>query len=362
MFGIKVGFGPFDGLRLEKSADGVYSIIDKLPKCTLAQAVSKPAWWLESGETILICLTSTSDAFRFDVGLDPEVRCDATANQLGDARCGCGPSQLLCMPNEMANDLEQDFNREPVERGLHAYENNLSWFDFLGGNFLITNRALLLWYMHSHSILMEDKITPDAALADLRAVPTNAWVRANFPIGYERAGIVTSPGYLNSYNTIQSRISNLCRILLCRDVDPTLNTDNIARFVNPGLGTALLAHGSKPSCSGRHYAMDNHATTLLAYYLDGSAVIGTSNPSLTQKGHVFGQEGDGPGFLMKSYVERGPGFEGCMAKTAWTLLTGLSWDHSLSDSDRHHFTNLAKQGPQALIQGILKSPLLRASR
>lgn len=359
MMGFYSATGAFDSFFLKKDKkSGVYHLPSR-PRCEAADALAKPAWWLEANQTFLICPTSTSDAFRF--GADREIRCDGSVALDEDARCGCGPYQLSCIPDDIGIEFDPEMNKEPANRGLNVYENDLTWLDFFGGNFLVGHRSLYLWYMHSHGLLIMGQVTPDAALASLRSIPMKDWVRADFPTGFERAGIVTAPGFLSTYNTAQSRIRALSRILTCKDVDPSMNfAGKLTGFVNPDLTTALKDHGKNPRCSGCHLGMDNQMTALFGFYIDGVATW-DAEPQLSQKGHAFGEPGSGPGFLVDRYVNHAPEFHECMAKTAWTSLTALNWDSSLSASDRAAMTLLSKKGPKSLIQGILKSPLLQSS-
>ena len=78
-------------------------------------------------------------------------------------------------------------------------------------------------------------------------------------------------------------------------------------------------------------------------------------------GHVFGQTGEGPAFLMKGYLERGHGFAECMAKTAWTEFSGMPWSH-LDEATRGHFVQIAIDGPKTLLQAVMTSDALSAVR
>jgi hypothetical protein len=98
---------------------------------------------------------------------------------------------------------------------------------------------------------------------------------------------------------------------------------------------------------------------LLGYDIDGRSLRASG---LSQLGHVFGQDDSGPSALIRGYVERGPGFDECMAKRAWASFTGLPWDTALTDADRAAFIALSRQGPRPLIQGILTSPVSRQAK
>ena len=302
-FGLTVGFTPFDSFLLVKNDAGVYRLPNK-PDCTLAEAVSAPAWWLDEGDTILICPTSTSDEvvcpvedpvvaaecalFHVpgDTGDGCSVLCNATANQELDPRCGCGREQLLCMPceptgsasaacepsNARNREVERDFNQESVERGLFAYQENLSWLDYLGGDFFYGPRPLYLFYLLGQGQLYSGELSGAQAITQLRAIPMDRPGRAPWPLGrIPRAGIVTSPGYMNAYNTTRGRARALSQRLLCHDVDERLNIDNFSEYVNPGHSQVDRDHGSDPRCNYCHYGMDNQAGMLFGYEIDGTS-------------------------------------------------------------------------------------------
>ncbi len=389
-FGISAGFTPFDQFLLEKNADGVYRL-PKKPDCTLDEAVLVPAWWLEEGETILICPTSTSDAFVFP-SEDPEVvavcgdhdpkntsdgcsvLCNSVFNLELDPRCGCGPGQLMCMPCELpgtdfcdaeqgrarSRDVEREFNIETIERGVFAYENGLSWFDYLGGDFFYGNRSLYLYYVLAQGHHLTGELSGDDALAQVWAIPMHERVRAPWPAGFARAGVVTSPGFLSTYNTFRGRARVLSQRLLCHDVDETLNVDGYQTFRNPSLSDADRAHGENPSCNFCHYGLDNQASMLFGYDLTATAAY-DHTPIPSQLGHVFGVDDEGPAALVRGYVEGADGFDACMAQRAFASFTGLDWQQALTDADRAELTRVAHDGPRGLIQTILTSPVLRTA-
>ncbi len=381
-FGVYVGYTPFSGFELVLGEEGTYSLagtdyigVPPKPTCTQEEALAQPAWWLEEGETILICPESASDAFTYqpDNPEDPLISCDSGYSQGLDEHCGCGPYQLLCMPCEVRGsvdgecipnagrnrELEEDFNQEPIERGMYVYENNLSWFDYFGGDFFYGGRDLYLYYIQMQGGLMTGEVDPDEVIQDLWAIPVDGAAVAPWPAGAERAGVVTSPGFLDTYNTFRGRARILSLALLCHDVDYTLNVDDYEEFRNPDLTQADVDHGSIPECAVCHYGMDNQASMLFGYDRDArSHYYYDIFPS--QVGHVFGEDAEGPAALVEAYVERGPGFDACMANTAWTSLTGLSWEGDLTEAERTVLTNLAEGGPRPLVEGILTSDRLLA--
>ena len=50
-----------------------------------------------------------------------------------------------------------------------------------------------------------------------------------------------------------------------------------------------------------------------------------------------------------------------MAKRAWESFSGASWE-SLDKTDQEAFTEDARSGPSALLQSVMRSPLMRALR
>jgi hypothetical protein len=376
-FGEAVGFTPLGNFQLRLSDNGTYHLkgspefgLDDKPDCTPEEALRRPAWWLDEGDTILICPESASDGFVFPPpGPDDNpIVCDSAFSQALEPACGCGDHQLLCIPCELEGstectdtagrnrDLEASFNREPIERGVFVYENGLSWMDYLGGDFFYGNRALYLYYLQMQESLMSGEVSAAAAMDQLNNIPMDRPARAPWPAGFERAGLVTSPGFLNTFNTFRGRARVLSQRLLCHDVDETLNVDQYEQFINPSLTDADRAHGAREQCAFCHYGMDNQASMLLGYDIDGRSLRASG---LSQLGHVFGQDDSGPSALIRGYVERGPGFNECMAKRAWASFTGLPWDTALTDADRAAFIALSRQGPRPLIRGILTSPVLR---
>ncbi len=348
-------FTPFYFLTLEKNASGIYRLAEK-PDCGPADAVSAPAWWLPEGETVSICKTSTSDAFSY--AGDPKLNCYDYFDGFLDPKCGCGPHQLMCEPKELRLKLAVDNNNEIQRRGLYVYNNDLSWFDFLGGNFFYGNRSLYHLYLWEQGLMQRGLVPVETVLTALRSIPLVDWVRADFPPGVERAGIVTSSTFLSTYNTFYARPRALSLNLLCHDVDGRLNPDDFKEFVNKSLTVANLDHAKKEKCNTCHFGLDNLASALFGYDAIGDAEL-YLDPFPSQAAHVFGENVSGPGALIKGFIERAAGFHECMAKTAWTSLTGLSWANSLSKADRDVFTGLAQTGPRALTQGIIKSSQLR---
>ena len=83
-----------------QASNGIYYLTAK-GSCTSATAVTAEAWWLDTGQTISICPTSTSSVIKFVDGSDT-IRCGDNASLgIGHASCGCGPRQILCFPQSI---------------------------------------------------------------------------------------------------------------------------------------------------------------------------------------------------------------------------------------------------------------------
>jgi hypothetical protein len=349
------GFTPMWAHDLLTNADGNFYLREK-GDCLPEEVVTSEAWWLPAGEVVSICSSSTSDAFKYPG--PPVLDCSDYMGGLLEPQCGCGPSLLLCIPLEMRDKLQVDNNNEIPARGLHVYENSLSWFDFFGGDYFYGNRPHYLHYVLSQGQMVQGLVSADAILAELRAIPMEEPKVLSFPAGPPRAGVVTATAFLSDYNTFYSRPRQLSLNMLCQDVDARLNTPPTSTYANKELPSITLAHAGKSGCATCHLALDNHASTLMGYEIWGD--INPNVPFPSQAGHAFGETGEGPAFLVRGFVERAEPFAACMAKSAWTSLTGLSWDTALTDTDRQAFTELAAQGPRPLLQGIMRSTALRA--
>ena len=349
IFGVNNQIFLIDGeFILKKNALGIYKLPDK-SNCDLSTAVQDDAWWLAAGEKVLICPTSRSAQITY---ASNSIKCPHLgSNGILNASCGCGPKQILCYPSELEVNLIQEVRTEFAERGLYAYQQNLTWADLFGGSFFYGSRLLYHYYLFSQQILPYSTLPSAGDMNTLLSLPISDRARAPFPAGPERAGVVTSPGFMKQFNNFRSRIRGLTNALLCQDMDPNLNTDNIQTLINPDLSAADKVHGTQVGCSGCHYAMDNMGSTLLNWDDNG---IYQSWLQASQSGHAFGVTGTGPGFLMEKFIERGPGFEACMAKKAWEEFSGESWD-SLNPDTAKQFQSFASSGPGALLRGILNS-------
>lgn len=193
----------------------------------------------------------------------------------------------------------------------------------------------------------------DATLDALVEMPFSEWARYELPEGPERAGVVTAPMFLTRFNNFRSRIRALIENLLCRDVNGACNIDATATFFNADLDDLTLSHADHDDCSYCHYPMDNMGSIW--------EEEGTASLELSTVGHVYGETGEGPAFLVQGIIERAPEFYGCMARRAWETFSGAAWDE-LDKEQRDTFTETAKQGPRDLLQSVMLSPLTHALR
>lgn len=343
-------------LVLTLDPEGFYYIGVK-GRCSLSEAEAVAAWW--SDDTVQACPSATSPS----VGASASgrtVSCAAAANQLSNADCGCGPSMILCLPQSLMGELWRSVRKEFSERGLEAYRSDRSWGELIGGDYVVANRELYWLYLFLGGVTTEPRDPTAAELATLAALPLSGeGVVSAFPAGAERAGVVTSPGFMQQYNSYRSRIYGITTALLCQEVDATLNTAGLDSFYNEDLPELNEApQFSNGDCTPCHYPMENLGSALLGWDSVGRF---DARRQLSQVAHAFGEQGEGPAFLAAAFVERGPKFAQCMATKAWEDLSGVDWDW-LSAADQAAFLTMASEGPRALLRGILTSPLLRQAR
>jgi hypothetical protein len=342
---------------LRKNALGIYKLPDK-PDCGAAESSAVPAWWLEPGQTVKVCNNILSPVVEYGERGKPGYASCTDANRIAEPRCGCGPDLILCAPKESSADMAQDAYVEFAERGLHMYENGRSWLELLASDQFYGTRweyYLLLW----RGWMSPAGGAPvPADVERLRSLPLDRRGLTRYPeSGPERAPVVNGINFMFQYNNFRSRVRILSERLLCQPINPALNTDGIQSFVNPDLKDADRSHGAKAGCSACHHALDNLGSTLLGW--DNQGTFALAPPS--QLGHAFGQTGTGPRFLMRSFVERGPGFRQCMARRAWETFSGLPWAE-LPPTDQRAFEAMAADGPRALLRGVLTSSALRRVR
>ena len=366
-FNDQFGIGPtFDTVPpsfiLQKQSDGSYYLTDK-GVCGTDVVTISDAWWLDEGESVKVCVNTRSDLIYYQYDNKDDVECtDSGASGIGAAECGCGPRMILCYPVDLESTLTNHIRYEFRERGLYAYENDLSWLDLLGGNFFFGSRVLYKHYLDQQAFgrNIEPTLTD---LVDLTNLPLDSFARRDFPTtgSVSRAGLVTSPGFLRQYNNFRSRISILTTRLLCKDVDSTLNTDGIATFVNETLAAndnfLFEEHGNKEGCSGCHYPMDNMGSVLWLWGAGGWYRYYGALGEQDERGHAFGVPGSGPRFLMEEFT-KASGFMECMAKTVWEAFSGGVWD-DLGSVSKAGFVSAANLGPRGLIQYTINSREIR---
>lgn len=339
-----------DPFFLDQTSDGVWYSAAK-GSCTLGQAVNVAAWWTSAeGQTVKVCPSISSTS----IFIQPSGNyfgCMWSSGFLQNG-CGCGPSQLYCYPKSFKNSLVKDLGNEPRDRATAAYQSNLSWSDTVGSSKVFASRPMMVYYLMTQYVAPWQAAPSPQEITKLFSIPLNtkSWVNAPGQ-GAERAGIATTPAFLKRYNNFRSRIRAITDSLLCKDIDPSLNTSGISTLVNPHHTALDQSIASRPQCASCHYAMDNLGATLFGW--DDNAGY-TRWPVYSQQGHAFGQNGTGPKFLMESYVDRAPGFIDCMAKKAWESFAGRSWD-ALSPAEKHTLSQAAAGGPRDLIRTVLTS-------
>ena len=339
---------------------GIHYLADKGP-CDPADAVTiDHAWWLRNAETIRVCpgVLPTNLVYLDDAGIGFCVQ--AGPRGLGHPQCGCGPDLAVCYPPESYQTIESDLRFEFARRALNAYRSEQSWLELLGGDRFYGNALMYKHYMDQQG-LFRLKAPAAADLEQLRQLPLREDASAPWPVTgrVARAGLATMPAFLRQYNNFRTRINILTRRLLCQEVDGSLNTDGIDFFVNSSLEDAEVSHGSKAECSVCHYPMDNMGTTIMNWDTNGYYKYYETAGMQNESGHVFGETGSGPAFLMRGIIERGPGFHSCMAKTVWEDFSGFAWD-SLPATLRTDLTESATAGPAALIRRVLLAEELKA--
>jgi hypothetical protein len=305
--------------------------------------------------------------------LYPNVRCSNTGSQgMAHPDCGCGKEQFLCYP---LNDKGKVINAVGLEfqnRALFAYNQNRPWLDVFGGDLFYGNRWLYHHYLYQQDFTWSSRTPPPAVLASIKAMPLDSMSLVPMPShsysdssanGVERAGVVTAPGFLRRFNNFRSRIRALTERLLCKDVDATLNIDGYDTFNNPnfGPGSPVRAHGEKAACASCHYSLDNFGATIIMW---GDGSDGFFSPwaygQRSQLGHVFGEDGTGPRFLIEQYLAQNE-FRECMAKSLWEDFSGRPFS-TLAADVRATFIAAANDGPKSTIQAILGSAEFRLTR
>ncbi|WP_218110342.1 hypothetical protein [Oligoflexus tunisiensis] len=346
-----------DAYFLEQNSEGIWYSPTK-GDCTSANAVTSSAWWLNAEETLSICANIVST--QLSVTINSTYYGCTWADGFLREGCGCGPEQILCYPKSLRPGLMQDLSQEFKDRAAYVYANELSWKDLLSTPALYGNRPLAQFYLVNQYIVPWQTAPTASEFVRLRQIPMTEKTWFEVPaIGAERSGIVTSPAFMRRFNNPRSRIRALTDALLCHDVDGSLNTSSISTLVNPDTNALGQSIVTRPECATCHYGMDNLASTLFGWNDQG--IYERWPQQLSQAGHAFGLDITGPGALMESYIERGPGFADCMSKRAWEDFSGRPWS-ALSSEEQANFLTAASQSPYALLHEIFQSPALLNAR
>jgi hypothetical protein len=324
---------------LVPNEDGLLESMNGTNRCQIDGAgeegyESVAPWWLDGADTVRIC-----------------------------RNVGCGPAALRCVPRTEGRKVLDAVRGELAARARYAYGANLDWNALWAGEWVYGNRFLAFVYQYEAKPFEPSPVraVPDAAqtsvlVAAMRAVPLQTNVRFTLPSFLPpRAGIVTSPQFLKRHNNFRSRVRGLVQAMACEDVGPTLNTSGIARFVNADLSAFDKQHGVKAGCASCHFGMDNLGSALLGWSDVGHREF-WKMPS--QAAHAFGVDGEGPGFLMRTWVARGPGFQACMAKKAWHSFSGGRSFEALPKETRDALVASASGGLRPLVRAVLMAPEL----
>jgi hypothetical protein len=343
---------------LKQSAQGTYYSEAK-GACDEATALTRSAWWTHSPtETIRICPNIVSQNL-FVMVSGTYYGCSWTDGFLRNG-CGCGPEQILCFPKTTQLSLGDDLAHEFRDRAVYAYLEQLSWKDLLSSSSIYANRPMQVFYLQSQYIVPWQTAPDAASLQKLRTIPMQEKVWAPAPeLGASRSGIATAPAFMKRFNNFRSRVRALSDALLCRDIDGSLNTDGIQSLVNPHVTEFDRGIVTRTPCDSCHYAMDNMGALLFGWNDQG--LYQRWPQQLSQVGHVFGVRGEGPQALMDGLIDRGPGFQECMARRVWEDFSGMSWG-DLPAAERQEILALAGQSPRALIRGVAQSKALLAAR
>jgi hypothetical protein len=302
-----------------------------------------------------------------------KVRC---ITNLADANCGCGKEQIMCYPREHKGKVMSAIRDEFKNRGLYYYEEDGSWLDLYGGDKFYGNRWLYQHYVYQQDTMPESLNPPQVVIDQIKSLSPTTNSLVDMPDltqnpnysgsdGPERAGVVTSPAFLRRFNNYRARIRAITERLMCKDIDGSLNIDNYSTFNNPnfvaGQPNNVVEHGSQDGCADCHYSMDNFAGTIILWGDNSQGFFSSWGwNEKSHLGHVFGEDGSGPRFLMEKYTEQDE-FTACMAKKAWEDFSGLGWGE-LSATDQQKFVQAAQSGPRSTIRTILTSSALKKVR
>jgi hypothetical protein len=343
---------------LKQSPLGTYCSESK-GACHESTALTRTAWWTGSpSETIRICPNIVSQNL-FVMVDGTYYGCSWTDGFLRSG-CGCGPEQILCYPKSTQSRLAEDLAHEFRGRAVYAYRERLSWQDLLGSPSIYANRPMQVYYLQSQYIVPWQTAPDASSLEKIRTIPMQEKIWAPAPeLGARRAGIVTAPAFMKRFNNFRSRVRAISEALLCRDIDSSLNADGIQTLVNPHVTEFDRGIVTRTPCDSCHYALDNMGALLFGWNDQG--LYQRWPQQLSQVGHAFGVRGEGPQALIDGFIDRGPGFQNCMARRVWEDFSGMSWG-DLPAAEQREILGLAAQSPRELIRGVAQSKALLAAR
>lgn len=330
----------FGQKALIRDAQGWYQSSDGFPQCTtLAQMQNIEVWWGSSGQTVPVC-----------------------------SLAACGDYALNCALVSHRPQLMDAIRYEFRDRGLFVYNEGLSWNDLYAGKFFYGNRHLLHKYILDSSIASGTSHVYQASAQNLRSlvdfmfqVPLDKNIQLELPkLGPERAGLVTSPAFMQRFNNFRSRVRALSIGLLCQDVGAWMNPTGMTEFVNKSSLTAFdLSHGNKAACASCHLGMDNWGSTLLGWSDQGNWQWWKT---WSQLGAMQGVEGTGPSFLMENILNQQQPFNTCMAQKAWQSFSqGRPWEH-LSEMEREQLIQAVPSDPRAFLRTLFSLDSLILNR
>ena len=362
--------GTFPGFRLnlkkldngtKDNPDDDFYYLNRKAKCGHGQTKMVNAWW--SNSKVRVCPSAISDAIQYKDKDDKDIFCARGGSRGTDAKeCGCGPNLILCKPEDIQGEFQFAVRDEFGQRGLHIYENQLSWQDLLIGDFFYGNRHLYHLYLFQGGKLHIGELPTADELKAMKELPASSDEFAKRPFPETKAlfaGWITSPGFLNTYNNFRSRIRGIAEKFLCQDVSPLLNTKGRTDFLNPQFKPEDLEHAKISGCEGCHYPLDNWGSVFFGWNTSGQFNTWDKEPA-NQVGWVFDKDISGPKELMESLIGH-DWFSSCMAKRVWENITQSSWD-GLPDNVKTEIKGFAKDSPHKLITGIYKSSYVKDLR
>lgn len=330
----------FGAKALVLDAQAWYQSSDNFPQCSQSSDIEEvEVWWGAPGAKASVC-------------------------KLAD----CGPYALRCSLVAHRPQLMDAIRFEFRDRGLYVYTQKLGWDELYLKPFVYGNRLLLHKYFLDSELFTSQNHALKADAPALRqivdllfTVPLDEARLSEWPsLGAERAGLVTSPAFLQRFNNFRSRVRALSQGLLCQDIGSWMNPTGLSTFVNQSsLSSFDRDHGGKTACASCHLGLDNWGSTLLGWSDQGSWQWWQS---WSQEGAVWGVSGEGPSFLMQSIVGAQDSFYSCMAFKAWSDFSqGKPWEQ-LTSSEQERLLAAAREGPEPLLKAVFREAALIMTR